>query len=165
MALFFGEEYKIKSLKKRWYETIRSAKVHKKPKNIKNFEGSLPLCQRCIKQRSCYSSSIGVLPRHSPFTAFHRCCFEHVLILICIYTLAALCRNLTPIEIDGAKCRVVVDLDANNIRLLFMSRGIKHTLLGLWKIGNCIILKIHHTTTLFRSTMRFLLKIFWAGGK
>ena len=120
--------------------------MHKKPKNIKNFEGSLSFCQRCIKQRSCYSSSIGVLPRHSPFTAFHRCCFEHVLILICIYTLAALCRNLTPIEIDGAKCRVVVDLDANNIRLLFMSRGIKHTLLGLWKIGNCIILKIHHTT-------------------
>ena len=120
-----------KVLKKDDMRLLEMLKCIKKPKNIKNFEGSVPLCQRCIKQRSCYSSSIGVLPRHSPFTAFHRCCFEHVLILICIYTLAALCRNLTPIEIDGAKCRVVVDLDANNIRLLFMSRGIKHTLLGL----------------------------------
>ena len=130
--MFFGEEYKIKSLKKKDdMRLLELLKCIKKPKNIKNFEGSLSFCQHCIKQRSCYSSSIGVLPRHSPFTAFHRCCFEHVLILICIYTLAALCRNLTPIEIDGAKCRVVVDLDANNIRLLFMSRGIKHTLLGL----------------------------------
>ena len=47
MALFFGEEYKIKSLKKGGC-IFRSAKVHKKPKNIKNFEGSLSFCQRCI---------------------------------------------------------------------------------------------------------------------